>query len=95
MASVNKIKNEVQSKFQDTEGKIAFAALDTDASAEAAKAGDLACERYVLAQGKLQVEVLDNLDRVAPAGALILVCWPRIAGATGLPVRAVAITPKQ
>ena len=30
--SVNKIKNEVQSKFQDTEGKIAFAALDTDAS---------------------------------------------------------------
>lgn len=29
--SVNKIKNEVQSKFQDTEGKIAFAALDTDA----------------------------------------------------------------
>ena len=70
-------------------------ALDTDASAEAAKAGDLACERYVLAQGKLQVEVLDNLDRVAPAGALILVCWPRIAGATGLPVRAVAITPKQ
>ena len=61
-------------------------ALDTDASAEAAKAGDLACERYVLAQGKLQVEVLDNLDKVAPAGALILVMWPRIKGATGMPV---------
>ena len=30
--SVNKIKNEVASKFQDIEGKIAFAALDTDAS---------------------------------------------------------------
>ena len=30
--SVNKIKNEVQSKFQDTEGKIAFAAIDTDSS---------------------------------------------------------------
>ena len=69
--------------------------LDTDASAEAAKAGDLACERYVLDQGKLQVEVLDNLDKVAPAGALILVMWPRFKGATGLPVRAVAITPKQ
>ncbi|MBQ5444760.1 MAG: cyclase family protein, partial [Erysipelotrichaceae bacterium] len=67
----------------------------TDASAEAAKAGDLACERYVLDQGKLQVEVLDNLDKVAPAGALILVMWPRFKGATGLPVRAVAITPKQ
>lgn len=69
--------------------------LDTDASAEAAKAGDLACERYVLDSGKLQVEVLDNLDKVAPAGALILVMWPRIEGATGMPVRAVAITPKQ
>ena len=69
--------------------------LDTDASAEAAKAEDLACERYVLDSGKLQVEVLDNLDKVAPAGALILVMWPRIEGATGLPVRAVAITPKQ
>lgn len=44
--------------------------LDTDASAEAAKAGDLACERYVLGKGKLQIEVLQNLDRVAPAGAL-------------------------
>ncbi len=69
--------------------------LDTDASAEAAKAGDLACERYVLAKGKLQVEVLQNLDKVAPAGALVLVMWPRIEGATGMPVRAVAITPKQ
>lgn len=69
--------------------------LDTDASAEAAKAGDLACERYVLDSGKLQVEVLQNLDKVAPAGAMIFVAWPRISGATGLPVRAVAITPKQ
>ncbi|MCR4951021.1 MAG: cyclase family protein [Solobacterium sp.] len=69
--------------------------LDTDASAEAAKAQDLACERYVLAQGKLQVEVMQNLDKVAEAGALVVVMWPRLEGATGLPVRAVAITPNQ
>lgn len=69
--------------------------LDTDASAEAAKAGDLACERYVLAQGKVQIEVLDNLDKVAPAGALLVCAWPRIEGATGLPVRVYAITPKK
>ncbi|MBQ8698265.1 MAG: cyclase family protein [Schwartzia sp.] len=69
-------------------------ALDTDASAEAAKAGDLACERYVLSKGKLQIEVLQNLDRVAPAGALLFAAWPSIKGATGLPVRAFAITPK-
>ena len=67
-------------------------ALDTDASAEAAKAGDLACERYVLAKGKLQIEVLCNLDQVAPAGAILFAAWPRIEGATGLPVRVWAIT---
>lgn len=67
-------------------------ALDTDASAEAAKAGDLACERYVLAQGKLQIEVLQNLDQVAPAGALLFAAWPRFEAATGLPARVWAIT---
>lgn len=66
--------------------------LDTDASAEAAKAGDLACERYVLDSGKLQVEVLANLDQVAPAGAVLVVSYPRIEGATGLPARVFAIT---
>lgn len=68
--------------------------LDTDASVEAAKAGDLACERYVLSKGKLQVEVLTNLDKVAPAGALLIVTWTNIIGATGLPARLIAITPK-
>lgn len=66
--------------------------LDTDASAEAAKAGDLACERYVLGKGKLQIEMLCNLDQVAPAGALLFAAWPRIDGATGLPTRVWAIT---
>ena len=66
--------------------------LDTDASAEAAKAGDLACERYVLEKGRLQIEVLCNLDQVAPAGAVLVALWPRIKGATGMPVRAFAIT---
>ena len=67
--------------------------MDTDASALAAAAGDLACERYVLAQGKLQVELLCNLDQVAPAGAVVVVSYPRIEDATGLPARVWAITP--
>ena len=66
--------------------------IDTDASVLAAAAGDLACERYVLSQGKLQVELLCNLDQVAPAGAVVLVSYPRISGATGLPARVWAIT---
>ena len=67
-------------------------ALDTDASAEAAKAGDLACERYVLSKGKLQIEVLCNLDQVPPAGAVLVAAYPNIVGATGLPVRVWAVT---
>ena len=67
--------------------------LDTDASELAVKAGDLACERYVLGKGKLQIEVLNNLDKVAPAGAILFAAWANIEGATGLPVRAVAISP--
>ena len=35
--------------------------LDTDASVLAARSGDLACERYLLDKGKLQVEVMCNL----------------------------------
>ena len=66
--------------------------LDTDASVIAEKAGDLIGERYVLDHGKLQVEVLKNLDQVAPAGAVVLVSYPRIEGATGLPARVWAIT---
>jgi len=46
----------------------------------------------VLDKGKLQVEVLTNLDKVAPAGAVVLVSYPRIKGATGLPARVWAIT---
>ncbi len=65
--------------------------LDTDASALAAQAGDLACERYVLSRGKLQIEVLCNVDQVPPAGALMVAAWPNITGATGLPVRVWAI----
>ncbi len=69
--------------------------LDTDASVLAAANGDLACERYVLSSGKLQIEVLDNLDKIAPAGALLIAAWPRIEGATGMPARVFAVTPKK
>jgi len=66
-------------------------ALDTDASAVAAAEGDLVCERYVLQKGKLQIEVLCNLDQVPPAGALLFAAYPNIKGATGLPVRVWAV----
>lgn len=69
--------------------------LDTDASAEAAKAGDLVCERYLLGKGKIQIEALCNLDKVPAAGAVLMASWPNIEGATGLPTRAFAVFEKQ
>lgn len=65
--------------------------LDTDASVLAEQAGDLACERYLLTKGKLQVEVMCNLDKVPPAGAIVIAAFLPIEGATGLPVRVWAI----
>lgn len=65
--------------------------LDTDASMLAVEAGDLACERYVLAKGKLQIEVLQNLDKVPEAGSILIAAWTRLEKATGLPVRVWAI----
>ena len=65
--------------------------FDTDASFLAAEADDLACERYVLDHGHLQVEVMANLDKVPETGAVVFVSWPRIEGATGIPARVVAV----
>ena len=65
--------------------------LDTDASVLAEQAGDLACERYLLSKGKLQVEVMCNLNEVPPAGAIVIAAFLPIEGATGLPVRMWAI----
>lgn len=65
--------------------------LDTDASAQAALAGDLACERYVLSKNKIQIEVLCNLDKVPAAGAVLIAAFNNFEGANGLPVRVWAI----
>ena len=46
----------------------------------------------MLEQGKLQIEVLCNLDLVPPAGAILVAAWPRIEDAVGLPVRVWAVT---
>ena len=65
--------------------------LDTDGSAECAKHGDLACERYVLEHGHIQVEVLNNLWELPAAGAVVFVSWPNFKGANGLPCRIWAV----
>lgn len=66
--------------------------FDTDGSAECTRLGDLACERYVLAHNKLQIELLCNLDKLPAAGAVLIASWPNFKGANGLPCRVYAIT---
>ena len=65
--------------------------FDTDASPEAVKEEDLACERAILAANRFQIELMDNLDQLPATGAVIFIAYPRIEGATGLPVRAWAV----
>lgn len=65
--------------------------LDTDSSAAAAQAGDLACERYLLGQDKFQLEVMANLDKVPATGAVIVIGVLSVEGANGMPVRAFAV----
>lgn len=67
--------------------------LDTDAPITSTKVGDLQSERYVLKKDKFQVELLTNLDKVPPVGAIIFISSPKIANANGLPARVWAIIP--
>lgn len=48
-------------------------------------------ESYVLSRNCYQIELMANLDQCPPAGALILVSWPKPHQGTGFPVRVVAI----
>jgi len=51
-------------------------------------------ERYLLGVDRWQIEMLTNLDKVPPAGALILACWPKPLAGSGFPARCVAIVPR-
>ncbi len=64
--------------------------LDTDPGLSVSR-GDDSLERYVLSQDRWQIELLTNLDRVPPAGALICATWPKPKNGSGFPARAFAI----
>ena len=50
-------------------------------------------ETYLLSHGHYQIEVMDNLDKVPPTGAIIVVTWPKVKNGLGFPARAFAILP--
>ena len=61
--------------------------LDTDTSDK------MLSETYILQHGHYQIEVMANLDKVPPKGALIVVTWPKVKNGLGFPARAFAILP--
>jgi kynurenine formamidase len=65
---------------------------DTDPGA-VVSAGSAPAETAILAADRWQVELLANLGDVPPAGALVLVAWPKPRGGTGFPARVVALVP--
>jgi kynurenine formamidase len=61
--------------------------LDTDTTDK------MESETYILQRGHYQIEVMANLDKVPPKGALIVVTWPKVRNGFGFPARAFAILP--
>jgi kynurenine formamidase len=66
---------------------------DTDSAVTGSTVGFIG-EDYVLDQGKLNVELLNNLDQAPPAGAIVFVTFPKLKGGTGFTSRVFAIAPK-
>ena len=51
-------------------------------------------EKYILDQNRLQVELLKNLDKLPPVGAVIFVTFPILKEGTGFPARVFAVRSK-
>ena len=62
-------------------------AMDTDTTDK------MDSETYILQHGHYQIEVMANLNKVPPKGALIVVTWPKVRKGLGFPARAFAILP--
>lgn len=66
---------------------------DTDAGIESAKNG-YAGEYYLLEQNRYQIELMCNLDRLPPVGALIFCGFPKAKDSPGFTARCLALCPK-
>lgn len=50
-------------------------------------------EYYILAQNRIQLELLTNVDQCPPTGALVFCTFPKVCGGTGFPARCFALCP--
>lgn len=65
---------------------------DTDPGI-ATSQGDYSLEAYILNTDHYQIELLNNLDMVPEAGALVIVAFPKPKDGSGFPARVFAINP--
>ena len=82
--------SEAAARFLVQERDIVGAGVDT-LSLDAAAAQKFVAHLALLGAGKYGVELLANLARVPPAGATIIVGGPKHEGASGGPVRVLAV----
>jgi len=73
-------------------GSVGHETFDTDPPVRQPMIG-FAGEDYVLKKDKFQIEVMCNLDKVPPVGAIIFCTFPKVKNATGFPARCFAICP--
>jgi len=69
--------------------------LNTDSGVEAAEAGFLEAQHYWMAEDKIQVEIMANLDQVPAVGSIIFIGVPHIKDAPGFPADVFAIVPDE
>ena len=67
---------------------------DTDPGATVSR-GSAPAETYILGTDRWQIELLANLERVPPTGALMVATWPKPHRGSGFPARAFAIVPPE
>ncbi|MDR0676003.1 MAG: cyclase family protein [Elusimicrobiota bacterium] len=83
-------------EFLIKERQVAVIGHETPDTDSATTGGDtMPAENYVLDNGKLNVELLKNLDQVPPTSAIIFVTFPNIKNGTGFSSRVFAIIPKK
>lgn len=71
-------------------GAIGHETADTDAPGANV---NFAGEVYILETDRLQVELMTNLDKLPPTGAVVFVTFPKVKNGVGFPARVFAIFP--
>jgi kynurenine formamidase len=70
-----KVEEQTPDMNDGDEGSDELCAAHINSAAGAADSG-MICEDFVLKRGRLNVELLANLDQVPPVGAIVFVAFP-------------------